>query len=41
MVQMRVLALHLHEEETFSKDDQGVLYAEKPNWRPEALEEPS
>jgi hypothetical protein len=34
-------SLHWDVRLTFSKDDQGVLYAEKSNWRPEALEEPS
>ncbi|TVU01118.1 hypothetical protein EJB05_53442, partial [Eragrostis curvula] len=40
-VEKLLKSLHWDVRLTFSKNDEGVLYAEKSNWRPDLLEEPS
>nr|CAB3468988.1 unnamed protein product [Digitaria exilis] len=40
-VEKLLRSLHWDVRLTFSKNDQGVLYAEKSDWRPELIEEPS
>ncbi|KAK8456192.1 hypothetical protein SEVIR_4G289500v4 [Setaria viridis] len=40
-VEKLLRSLHWHVRLTFSKNDEGVLYAEKSDWRPELIEEPS
>ncbi|XP_062230179.1 probable methyltransferase PMT24 [Phragmites australis] len=40
-VEKLLRSLHWDVRLTFSKNDEGVLYAEKSDWRPELLEEPS
>ncbi|XP_039844800.1 probable methyltransferase PMT24 [Panicum virgatum] len=40
-VEKLLRSLHWDVRLTFSKNDQGVLYAEKSDWRPELVEEPA
>ncbi|CAL5050137.1 unnamed protein product [Urochloa decumbens] len=40
-VEKLLRSLHWDVRLTFSKNDEGVLYAEKSDWRPELIEEPS
>ncbi|KAG2608485.1 hypothetical protein PVAP13_4NG331900 [Panicum virgatum] len=40
-VEKLLRSLHWDVRLTFSKNDQGVLYAEKSDWRPELIEEPA
>ncbi|KAJ1261008.1 hypothetical protein BS78_10G275300 [Paspalum vaginatum] len=40
-VERLLRSLHWDVRLTFSKNDQGVMYAEKSDWRPELLDEPS
>lgn len=40
-VEKLLRSLHWDVRLTFSQNDEGVLYAEKSDWRPELIDEPS